>query len=223
MQRKIIIGYDGREGSDDAVALGTRLAELTGSTLILAYAYGDEVVSGTVVGDANATSLDAAAERVLRQGLRQVPYGFAVATRAIPDSPAATVLRQLAERERAVLIVIGSSDFGLLSRVLIGTVGERLLRGAPCAVAVAPAGFRDRGTGPLKRIGVCWDGSGAGARGARHGGGAGAGGRRRAAPLHRDPADAVRPASVPERARAGRDADPRGGRARPQRGVSWDP
>ncbi len=99
------------------------------------------------------------AEAVLRRGLKLVPYGIAVATRAIPDSPAARVLEEVAASEQADLIVIGSSDFGPLSRVLIGSVGERLLRGSPCAVAVAPAGFSNRPARSLKQIGVCWDGS----------------------------------------------------------------
>ena len=88
-----------------------------------------------------------------------MPYGIAAATRAIPDSPAARVLEEVAASEQACLVVIGSSDFGPVSRVLIGTVGERLLRGSPCAVAVAPAGFGNRPARSLKRIGVCWDGS----------------------------------------------------------------
>ena len=140
----IIIGYDGRETSDDAAALGARLAELTDTKLILVFAYGGEVVAGAGGDGSSFTSPQDDAEAVLQRGLKLVPYGIAAATRAIPDSPAARVLEEVAASEQACLIVMGSSDFGPVSRVLIGSVGERLLRSSPCAVAVAPAGFHKR-------------------------------------------------------------------------------
>lgn len=148
MQHKtIIVGYDGTGTSEDALVLGTRLAELAGARLILAFAYGDD------------RSAQETAERTLHRAMKLVPYGVAAVARAIPDSSAAHVLEQLAERERADLIVVGSTNAGHVSRVLIGSVGERLLRGAPCAVAVAPIDLRKRAPRPIKQIGVCWDAS----------------------------------------------------------------
>ncbi len=63
----------------------------------------------------------------------------------------------MAKRVQADLIVVGSSQQTALGRVLAGSVGERVLQGAPCAVAVAPTGFRDQDT-ELKRVTVGWDG-----------------------------------------------------------------
>jgi nucleotide-binding universal stress UspA family protein len=145
--RTIIVGYDGRGTSDDALVLGVRLAQLAGARLILANACG---------GGSDAQE---PAEGMLRRGLKLVPYGIAAATRAVADGPAARVLEALAEREHADLIVVGSSEGGAVSRVLIGSVGERLLRGAPCAVAVAPRGLRRRDPRSVNQVGVCWDGS----------------------------------------------------------------
>ncbi len=159
MPGSIIIGYDGRETADDAVVLGARLAELMDAKLILSFAYGDEVVAAVRGDETSEASTEEEADATLRRGLGLVPYGIAATTRAVPSSPVDTVLEELAVSEQADLVVIGSSDFGPLSRVLIGTVGDRLMRGAPCAVAIAPAGFGKRPSRPLKRIGVCWDGS----------------------------------------------------------------
>ena len=56
-------------------------------------------------------------------------------------------------------MVVGSTHQGALGRVLPGSVGEKLLQGAPCAVAVAPVGFAEIdhfGSGP---IGVGYTGS----------------------------------------------------------------
>ena len=40
-----------------------------------------------------------------------------------------------------------------------GSTGERLLHGAPCAVAVVPHGYRTRADQSIRRIGVAYDGS----------------------------------------------------------------
>ena len=64
-------------------------------------------------------------------------------------------LQELAEREDAAAIVIGSSHRGDLGRVFAGTTAERLLHGAPCPVLVAPRGYAG---GELRRIVVGHDG-----------------------------------------------------------------
>ncbi len=61
-----------------------------------------------------------------------------------PNPSPAHALHDLAEAEHAELIVVGSSHTGRLGRVAPGSTGERLLHGAPCAVAVVPHGYRTR-------------------------------------------------------------------------------
>ena len=55
--------------------------------------------------------------------------------------------------------MVGSSHRGKLGRILPGSVGESLLRGAPCAVAVAPRGFARREHAGFGLIGIAYDGS----------------------------------------------------------------
>lgn len=55
--------------------------------------------------------------------------------------------------------MVGSSHRGKLGRVLPGSVGESLLRGAPCAVAVAPRGYALTEQPSIRLIGVAYDGS----------------------------------------------------------------
>jgi nucleotide-binding universal stress UspA family protein len=71
----------------------------------------------------------------------------------------AHALHDLAEAEHAEIIVVGSSHTGRLGRVAPGSTGERLLHGAPCAVAVVPHGYRTRAGQSIRRIGVAYDGS----------------------------------------------------------------
>lgn len=82
-------------------------------------------------------------------------------------------LAQLARLHRADLVVVGASHRGAVGRVVPGATVERLLGEAPCAVAVAPAGFGrhhdgDSGWRPLsgdvedvgmRVVGVGYDGS----------------------------------------------------------------
>lgn len=89
-----------------------------------------------------------------------------------PDEEGAG-LAQIARARGADLIVLGASHRGPIGRVVPGATVERLLGDAPCAVAVAPAGFGraddgDSGWRPLsgaaedngmRVIGVGYDGS----------------------------------------------------------------
>jgi nucleotide-binding universal stress UspA family protein len=83
----------------------------------------------------------------------------AMETRVVTSSSPARGLHELAEKERTDLIVVGSSHRGKLGRLLMGAVPERLLNGAPCAVAVAPLGFRERSDPGLGDVAVGLDGS----------------------------------------------------------------
>ncbi len=72
---------------------------------------------------------------------------------------AARALHEYAEEQGADLIVVGSSHRGKLGRILPGSVGDSLLRGAPCAVAVAPRGFAEAERAGFAHVGVAYDGS----------------------------------------------------------------
>ena len=92
----------------------------------------------------------------MEQGLEGIEN---VTTSAIADVSPARALQELAERDGAALIVLGSSHRGALGRVLAGTTAERLLHGAPCAVAVAPHGFRTHADFDIATVSVGHDGS----------------------------------------------------------------
>ena len=138
---KIIVGVDESERSKDAVALAARLARGSDADVLLVCAYPYDTAPSRAANagyqhylrdDALAT-LDKAAA-----GLADHPR---LQKRAIPDVSPPRAIQKLAEDEHASLIVIGSSHRGAIGRVLAGTTAERLLHGAPCPVAVAPAGY----------------------------------------------------------------------------------
>src|ERR1017187_2650858 len=50
-------------------------------------------------------------------------------------------LHELAEHQHVDLLVVGSCHRGSIGRVLVGNDALATLNGAPCAVAIAPAGY----------------------------------------------------------------------------------
>jgi hypothetical protein len=68
-------------------------------------------------------------------------------------------LDQIAREHDAEMIVVGSTHRGRLGRITPGSVAERLLAGAPCAVGVAPAGFSAEPPHSFRVVGVAFDGS----------------------------------------------------------------
>ena len=103
----------------------------------------------------------------MKEGLEGVED---VVTEAIADLSPARALQELAVRESAALVVLGSTHRGTLGRVIAGTTAERLLHGAPCSVAVVPDGFRMHADTPIKTIAVGHDGSEEAEAGAVRGG-----------------------------------------------------
>lgn len=68
-------------------------------------------------------------------------------------------LHDVAENRGADLIVVGSCHRSTLGRVLAGDDARSVLHHAPCAVAVAPAGYAGQ-PGQTETIAVAYDGSG---------------------------------------------------------------
>ena len=152
MFRRIVVGYEGSERSEDALVLGRLLARATGAELIAAAVY--QSVGAVAHPDVGRwqEELRAGAERTLEGA------GSEVLTRAVESSSPARGLHDLAEAVEADLLVVGSSRRGAVGRLLAGDVADRLLHGAPCAVAVAPPGFAERPPARLATIAVGYDG-----------------------------------------------------------------
>jgi nucleotide-binding universal stress UspA family protein len=154
-EARLIVGFDGREESRDALALGFLLAPIL-----------DAEVEVAAVLDYNPLPIDVEPyEEALRAHFDGI---FAIVDREaagrpytahrLTNSSPARGLSELAEELNAAVVVIGSTHRGPLGRVFPGTVGDGLLSGARCAVAAAPRGFADRAMESLARLGVGYDG-----------------------------------------------------------------
>ena len=79
--------------------------------------------------------------------------------RLISKRSPAEGLGSIAADAGAALVAVGSSRRSRLERVLVGSVAEDLMSGAPVPVAVAPRGFADAARALNPAIGCAYDGS----------------------------------------------------------------
>jgi nucleotide-binding universal stress UspA family protein len=149
----IVVGVERSERSRDALALARALARAAGTRLIIVAVYAADARSAVMERGAYARALAIEAESVLEWVARPLA-GVSAEARAVPCSSVPRGLQEIADAEGALAIVVGPSHRGPLGRIVPGSVGERLLHGAPCPVAVAPRGYWGQAYAGIKRIGV---------------------------------------------------------------------
>lgn len=152
---KILIGVDGSERSADAVAFGRSLALAAGAPVILAMAHRLEPLRPGA--EEHEAFLREDAERTLARLAADLDDVSDVVLRPLAaNTSPAHALQTTAEEEGAGTIVVGSSHTGRLGRVLPGSTAERLLRDAPCPVAVVPVGYRTHAARSTPVIGCAY-------------------------------------------------------------------
>jgi nucleotide-binding universal stress UspA family protein len=146
MAPRIIVSYDDTDNDRDALALG-RLLAFSGAELSLAY-----------VRHSQGGALEQKeAEDLLERGAEAV--GAPDMPRHVVVNPGTSVgLSELAAQEGADVIVFGSEYRTADGLVKPGISAHKLLLGGPAAVAVAPAGLRDRPSAGVNTIGVLDEG-----------------------------------------------------------------
>ncbi len=151
----VLVGVDGRSGGRDAVALARQLAD-TGAKLTLVHVDTAEprpshaITPGRVQEDRTAS-----AELLERE---RDAAGADVAVLDIPAGTAGAGLHEAAEASEADLLVVGSCSRGAFGRAMLGDDTRAALNGAPCAIAIAAAGYAVKAA-PFATIGVGYNGS----------------------------------------------------------------
>ena len=144
---RIVVGYAGDQAGRDAVKLAARLAAVLSSDLTIVFPY--HPLFASVPGDV--------AEERVRGEVQTLMVGIegtsAPTYRWTPSPWPIHGLHELASYEKADLIVFGAAREGLADHLHVSLM-ERMVHGAPCAVAVAPGGYADGDPSELHRIGV---------------------------------------------------------------------
>jgi nucleotide-binding universal stress UspA family protein len=151
--RTVLVAYDGSPGAEEALRLGERLLMPGDGALVLASVAPAAPAPGT---EESAHEEHEATRLMLEEGRSHVDVGIRVRLVSATADSSAHGLTGLAQSEGADLIVVGPSRHARDGGVATGRTANRLLQGAPCAVAVAPAGF---GAERFRHVGVAYDGS----------------------------------------------------------------
>ena len=140
MYESIVVGTDGSETSKRAVSAAIRLAEATGAKLHLVSAY-EPLRGAKIVGAPTEAAKvwevrpDAQVEAVIQEAAAKVRLaGVDVESHTRTGDPADALL-DIAEQEKAGLVVVGSQGMHGVSRVL-GSVPNKISHRARCDVLI---------------------------------------------------------------------------------------
>ncbi|MBK5218347.1 MAG: universal stress protein [Thermoleophilia bacterium] len=164
--QKILVGFDGSPGADDAVELARVFSGVDSEVLLVNVVpyLGPMPVSFYLLGyreTPEAKGFFQEACDVLEEADVQV--------RSYYGGSPAHVLTDIAEEEGFDLIVIGSPHRGSAGRALLGSVAQGLMHGAPVPTVAAPHGYAQRHHGHPREIAVSYDGMPESAAALRHG------------------------------------------------------
>jgi nucleotide-binding universal stress UspA family protein len=151
---RLLVGYDGSDGGRDALELSRLIGEASGASalVVTVLPYGPLPIPYEILAEEEAERA-----QPLFEEARERLGGLEVETRAFGGGSPAGVINDLAEKEKADTIVVGSPHRGVVGRVVIGSVADGLLHGAPCEVVVAPSGYAAEEHGPFRTIAVAYD------------------------------------------------------------------
>jgi nucleotide-binding universal stress UspA family protein len=125
--RKILLGYDGSEGSERAAELAISLAQRYDAAVVVCHAFG-QMPMHTKPSEVRRL-VDPVVERLLKLGI--------AAEISIPDELPAEGILRAAEDSEADLIVVGSRGRGTFANLLLGSTADRVIRFAKVPVLVA--------------------------------------------------------------------------------------
>ena len=136
----IVHPTDFSEQSEHAFRLACSLARDYGARLIIVHVAEAPIIAyGEGVVPPNPEELRAAAREQLEQF--QAPYANVRVERRLEEGDAAGEILRVAEEVHADLIVMGTHGRTGLERLLMGSVAEKVVRGAVCPVVTTKVPF----------------------------------------------------------------------------------
>jgi nucleotide-binding universal stress UspA family protein len=136
----IVVGIDGSEGSDSALAWAATEARLRGSTLTVVHAWHPAYVGGYPIAPMllDLELYEKSAQQLLDEAVDAVDTTglHGELKRTLVQSGAAAAL--LAASKHADLVVVGARGVGGFLGLLIGSVTTQVTHHASCPVVVVP-------------------------------------------------------------------------------------
>ncbi|WBT08610.1 universal stress protein [Corynebacterium sp. SCR221107] len=145
MSSPILVGYLANEQGKAALTLGCQLARSIGTSVEIVMVTGHPATSGGAYP--HAVGPDPIVEKQLSEWLAEalsfVPGDVAAQARIVAGRSSAKALATTAQYLGCQMIVVGSAETSIFTRLLAGSVSHALLSGSPVPVAVAPLGYND--------------------------------------------------------------------------------
>jgi nucleotide-binding universal stress UspA family protein len=153
--RTVLAAIDFSESSRAALALAARLARHCGAALHVLHA--EDPLLATAAGHAGLPLAEETDDELARFVASAWPAGECAPHRHVAVGQAVDVILDVAARERADILVVGSRGMSGAARLVFGSTTEHLLRRATLSVLVAPDGWEPArtntpdltGTGPV--------------------------------------------------------------------------
>jgi nucleotide-binding universal stress UspA family protein len=155
MYTDVAVGIDGTDAGRDALALALTLAP---GAAHLALAHVRVLEAPALRGDSAAFAVKTREDSVQLLSAERDRAAVRAELLNVLAADVGSGLHDVAESRGADLLVVGSSQRSAVGRVLVGETARAVINRAPCAVAVAPHGYRMR-VKTLEVIGVAYDDS----------------------------------------------------------------
>jgi nucleotide-binding universal stress UspA family protein len=152
----LVAAHNASAEADDGLVLARLLARLLRRGIVVARVLPD-LFEHPGAGRDEQRAVRERVEEIREPVNRLLPQGREADIVPVLDPSVARGLHDIAEREEAAMLVLGSSHHGHLGRVLLGGSAELVVNGSPCGVAVAPPGFRMQGGLEPAAVGVAYD------------------------------------------------------------------
>jgi len=149
---KILVAVDFSDSSVEALRYAVKIGEKFDARLLLLHVIHDPAETpgfyvAKKAGKKVLRNMEQSAQQMMEEFVAENVKGYEKCeTRIIPGLPAVQTL-QLARKEKVDLIVVGSRGRGGLERFMLGSVADKVIRGAPCPVLTV----RDMGTKTRKK------------------------------------------------------------------------
>ena len=136
MFKAIIWATDGSSGAEQALPYAKGLAQTHGARLIIVHV--NEITGGGGPVNANEDQVQAALGKHVKD-LKQEGLDAKLQLAEGMAGGAANVIAEIADDEKADLIVAGTTGNGYIAGLLLGSVTQRLAQIAHCPVLVVPS------------------------------------------------------------------------------------
>jgi nucleotide-binding universal stress UspA family protein len=148
----IIAGFSSSRQGPAPLNLATQLARTTGEKIIAAVVVERPLPVGVdPIEDEYRGYVAAQATASLERVVAQISGDFDISVVTHHATSVPNGLMELVAEHSADLVVVGSSSSGLLGRIALGTVTERLVYTSKVPVAIAPRGYPSR-PAPVRRL-----------------------------------------------------------------------